>query len=166
MVIPTIALNGGLTLQGPSGSRKIAAAEFPRGPGISVIRPDEILTEINFPPPAAHCGSSYYKLANRKVLEISVVGVAVWLALEKPGGAVADVRVVLGAAGPTPILAESVKNVLCGKAPDKEILRKAARAAVGDARAINDHRGSAWYRIRMIELLTFRLLSKVIKEAN
>jgi carbon-monoxide dehydrogenase medium subunit len=166
MVIPTIALNGTLTLQGPSGSRKIAAADFSLGPGISVIRPDEILTEINFPPPPAHSGSSYYKLANRKVLEISVVGVAVWIELEGSGGIVKDVRVVLGAAGPTPILAESVKDILIGKTPDDETLRKASVAAADAARAIDDHRGSSWYRIRMIEQLTFRLLNRIIKEVS
>ena len=81
MAIPTIALGGTVTLQGTSSSRTIAAAEFPQGPGVSVIKPDEILTEINFPHPVLHSGSAYYKLANRKALEISVVGVAVWVAL-------------------------------------------------------------------------------------
>jgi len=166
MVIPTIALDGTLTLQGSSSTRTITAAEFPQGPGMSLIERDEILTEIHFPPPAPHSGSSYYKLANRKALEISVVGVAVWMALEQAGGPVADVRVVLGAAGPTPILAESIKDILKGKIPDEEVLRKTARAAAGDARAIDDFRGSAWYRLRMIELLTFRLLCKVIRQAS
>lgn len=166
MVIPTIALEGTLTLQSSSGSRTIEAEDFPRGPGISVIREDEILTEIDFPPPAAHSGSSYYKLANRKVLEISVVGVAVWIKLAEPGGEVADLRIALGAAGPTPILAESVKDVMCGTIPDEETVRKAARAAAGEARAIDDHRGSAWYRIRMIENLTFRMLNNIIRDVS
>jgi carbon-monoxide dehydrogenase medium subunit len=166
MVIPTIALDGTLILQGSDSTRTIAAAEFPQGPGISVIKPDEILTEINFPAPAPHSGSSYYKLANRKALEISVVGVAVWIGLKRADGPVADVRVALGAAGPTPILAESVKDILIGRIPDEAALREAALAAAGEARVIDDHRGSAWYRIRMIELLTFRLLNKVVLQAS
>ncbi len=165
-VVPTIALNGTLTLTGPTGQRTVAAGDFPRGPGISVIEPNEILTDICFPPPAPHSSSAYYKLANRRVLEISTVGVAVWLALTEPGGPVADVRVALGAVGPTPIMAESVREVLIGKVPDTQAISEAARAAAEDARPIDDHRGSAWYRVQMIELLTRRLLKTVIKRAR
>jgi CO/xanthine dehydrogenase FAD-binding subunit len=161
--VPTIALGGELTMQGPSGTRTVAAKDFPRGPGLSVIEPDEILTAVHFPPPLPHSGSAYYKLANRKALEISTVGVAVWLALEEPKGPVTDVRVALGAVGPIPILAESVKEILVGKAPDEQILKQAAKAAAGDARPIDDHRGAAWYRVQMAELLTARLLRTVLE---
>jgi len=160
--IPTIALGGMLTLQGPSGTRQIAAKDFAQGPGLSVIKPDEILTEIQFDAPLPHSGSSYYKLANRKALEISTVGVAVWLALEKPDGPIKNVRVALGAVGPTPILAESIRDVLIGKIPDDETLASAARAAAKDARPIDDHRGKAWYRVQMVESLTLRLLKTVL----
>jgi len=165
-VIPTIALGGKLTLAGPSGSRVVPAEDFPTGPGRSVIEPDEILTDIQYPAPLPYSGSAYYKLANRKALEISMVGVAVWMALESPDGPVRDIRVALGAVGPTPILAESVKDVLVGKIPDEATLIKAAKAAAGDARPIDDHRGSAWYRVMMVETLTLRLMNTVLKRAR
>lgn len=164
--IPTVALGAKLTLQGKSGTRSIAARDFPRGPGITVIKPDEILTEVNYPPPSAHSGSAYYKLANRKALEISTVGVAVWLVLEEPGGPVSDVRVALGAVGPTPILAKSVAEVLVGKVPNETIIDQVAQAAAGDARPIDDHRGSAWYRVQMVEVLTKRLLKLALRRAE
>jgi CO/xanthine dehydrogenase FAD-binding subunit len=166
MAVPTIALNGTLTLQGLSGTRTILARDFPRGPGVSVIQPDEILTDVHFPRPSPHSGSAYYKLANRKALEISTVGVAVWLALGEPVGTVADVSVALGAVGPTPILADSVRDVLVGRVPDESALLKAAEVAAGDARPIDDHRGSAWYRVQMVELMTLRLLKTVLKRAR
>jgi carbon-monoxide dehydrogenase medium subunit len=163
MAVPTITLGGTLTLRGSSGTRNIPAKDFPRGPGLSVIKQDEILTDIHYPPPVPHSGSVYYKLANRKALEISTVGVAVWLAVKEPGGLVADVQVALGAVGPVPILAESVRGVLIGKVPNEETLLQAAQAAGGDARPIDDHRGSAWYRVQMVEQLTLRLLRTVLK---
>jgi carbon-monoxide dehydrogenase medium subunit len=164
--IPTIALNGKLVLQGPSGSREVPAESFATGPGASVIKQDEILTEIHLPPPLPHSGSAYYKLANRKALEISTVGVAVWLTLEEPDGPVADVRVALGAVGPTPLLAESVKETLVGGIPDEQAILGAAQAAASDARPIDDHRGTAWYRTRMVELLTQRLLNICVERAR
>jgi carbon-monoxide dehydrogenase medium subunit len=141
----------------------VAAREFARGPGISIIKPDEILTDVYYPAPRSLSASSYYKLAGRKALEIAMVGVAVWLALEEPPGPVSDVRVSLGAVGPTPILAESVYSILHGKVPTNELLAEAARAAAEDARPIDDHRGSAWYRVKMVELLTYRLLDSVLR---
>jgi carbon-monoxide dehydrogenase medium subunit len=166
MAVPTIALGGTLTLRGSSGTRNITAKDFPRGPGLSVIKQDEILTDVLYPPPVPYSGSAYYKLANRKALEISTVGVAVWLALKKPGGTVADVQVALGAVGPVPILADSVREVLIGKASSEETLLQAAQAAAGDARPIDDHRGSAWYRVQMVEQLTLRLLRTVVKRIS
>jgi carbon-monoxide dehydrogenase medium subunit len=109
MAIPTIALNGELTLQGPTGSRTVPAEDFATAPGASIMKGDEILTGIHFPPSRPHSGSAYYKLANRKALEISTVGVAVWLALEKSDGPVADVRVTLGAVGPTRLMTIAVQ---------------------------------------------------------
>jgi carbon-monoxide dehydrogenase medium subunit len=164
--IPTIALNGKLTLQGVSGSRTVSSESFATGPGASIIEADEILTDIHFPPPVPHSGSTYYKLANRKALEISTVGVAVWLALEEPNGPVTDVRVALGAVGPTPILAESVREVLVGTIPKETAIHKAALAAESDARPIDDHRGSAWYRVEMVETLTARLLRIALQRAR
>jgi CO/xanthine dehydrogenase FAD-binding subunit len=164
--IPTIALGGRIHLRSPSGERIIAAEEFPKGPGLSVIQKDEILTHVEYPSPAPHSGSAYYKLANRKALEISMVGVAVWLALDKPGGKITDSRVALGAVGPTPILAASAAKVLSGKVPDNNLISRAARAAADDSRPIDDHRGSAWYRLQMVELLTERMIRLSLKRAS
>lgn len=164
--IPTIALGGQLVLTGMSSNRTVPAKDFPKGPGVTVIKTDEILTAVIYPAPVPYSGSVYRKLANRKALEISTVGVAVWIALSEPGGRVKDVRVALGAVGPTPILAESVRNVLVGKIPNEKILNEAARAAGEDARPIDDHRGSAAYRLEMVAILTERLLKIALERAG
>ncbi|MCP4583824.1 MAG: hypothetical protein GY839_19615 [candidate division Zixibacteria bacterium] len=164
--VPTIALAGKLNLQGVSSTREIASESFPLGPGVTVIKPDEILTSIIYPEAPPYSGSAYYKLANRKALEISTVGVAVWLVLDKPGGIVADAIISLGAVGPTPLIAESVKDTLIGKIPDKTTIRKTAEAVKDDARPIDDHRGSAWYRLLMVERITERLLHIALKRAG
>jgi carbon-monoxide dehydrogenase medium subunit len=124
------------------------------------------LTEVIYPPAPAYSGSTYYKLATRKALDISTVGVSAWVALQEPGGPVVDVRVALGAVGPTPILAASTKEALVGKVPDETTLSRAAHAAAGDARPIDDHRGSASYRMQMVEVLTRRLLRIALERAG
>ncbi|OGC93699.1 MAG: hypothetical protein A2W25_06260 [candidate division Zixibacteria bacterium RBG_16_53_22] len=158
MFVPTIGLNGILKLQSLGGERLLPARDFASGPGLTVIEPLEILTAVIYPAPLSYSGSSYYKLANRKALEISTVGVSVSLTLEAPDGPITDVRVALGAVGPTPILAESAKGILLGETPDEPLFKKAAQAIRKDARPIDDHRGSAWYRSNMVQLLSERLL--------
>jgi carbon-monoxide dehydrogenase medium subunit len=164
-VIPIIALGGILELQSSSAIRTVAAGEFPTGPGTSVIQPDEILTSVLLPKTLPHSGSAYYKLANRKALEISTVGVAVWLALEAQDGPISDVRISLGAVGPTPLMAPSAQDYLINKKPTDDILEKASQLATGDARPIDDHRGSASYRLEMVKTLTERMLKAALKRA-
>jgi carbon-monoxide dehydrogenase medium subunit len=165
LAVPTIGLGGTLVIKGLEKARSIFAKDFPKGPGITDLCPGEILTFITFPPTLPFSGSAYYKLANRKALEISTVGVSVWLSMAEPGGPILDARVSLGAVGPTPILAESARNCLLGKTPSDALYREAAKAASNDARPIDDHRGSAWYRLMMVEKLTERLLNVAFKRA-
>jgi carbon-monoxide dehydrogenase medium subunit len=164
--VPTVGLGAELTLQGPSGRRTVTAEDFPIGPGQTVIEPGEILTAVTYPAPPPHAGSAYYKLATRKVLDISVVGVSAFIALEKPGGPVIDVRVGLGAVAPKPILSPSVRDVLMDQIPDEKRLEQAAEAAAADCRPIDDHRGSAWYRVRMVRTLTKRMLKLALARAG
>jgi carbon-monoxide dehydrogenase medium subunit len=165
-VIPIVALGGVLTLHGASGERTVPAAEFPKGPGVTVMQPDEILTHVHLPKPLPHSASAYYKLANRKALEISTVGVAVCIALERTDGPIAAVRIALGAVGPTPLLATSAQDYLIDKMPTEGTLREAAQLAAQDARPIDDHRGSASYRLQMVNQLTERLLTTVTRRAT
>jgi carbon-monoxide dehydrogenase medium subunit len=164
-VIPIVALGGDLTLQSASAQRTVPAEEFPQGPGVTVLRPEEIVTYVHLPKPLPHSASAYYKLANRKALEISTVGVAVWLSLEKRDGPIVAVRIALGAVGPTPLLATSAQDFLINKNPTVSTLEEAAQIAAQDARPIDDHRGSASYRREMVAVLTDRLLKQVARRA-
>lgn len=162
--IPTVALGAKIILKSVSGSREVAAEDFATGPGQSVMKPDEILTNVIYPAVLPYSGSAYYKLANRKALEISTVGAAVWMALDKPGGIVTGARIALGAVGPTPLVATSAGTLLIGNKPNDATLKKTAIAAREDARPIDDHRGSAWYRQEMVEELVYRLLKAVLEK--
>ncbi len=164
--VPSIGLGAILHISGARRERQQPAAEFPLGPGKTTLQQDEIIAAVEYPPPGKYSGSAYYKLANRKALEISTVGVAVYLALDEPGGKITAVRVTLGAVGPIPLVAASVKRLLIGQRPSTDLLTEAAQAARNDARPIDDHRGSAWYRLEMVEVLTRRLLALALERAE
>lgn len=165
ITVPAICLGAQLELQSPDGSRTLPGEQFILAPGVTVIEPAEILTAVTFPALSARTGSAYYKLGQRKALEISVVGVAVYVELAGDD-TVQAACVTLGAVGPTPLAARSAAEVLAGGKPTGELLAQAARAAAADATPIDDHRGTAEYRRLMVEMLTRRTLELAVERAG
>ncbi len=178
LLIPSLALEAKLKLESLEGSRLVPLDCFCTGPGKTVRKPAEILTEIIFPSMSGACGSAYYKLGQRKALDISVVGVAVWIKfnnhssrvkrsnLNNTKDKIQEVRLSMGAVGPTPLLSPSAVKVLIGRNPTEEILREASEAAARDCRPIDDHRGSAEYRRQMVQTLTLRVLQTALGRAR
>ena len=162
-----MALGARARLKSKSGQRTVELNKFFKGPGQNVINPGEILTAILIPPLAEGSGGGYEKLGTRKALEISIVNVAAFLALEKDG-TIKNARIVLGAVGPTPLRAFEAEKVLLGERPkgsDDPLFARAGGAAVGNACAIDDQRGTADYRCRMVQVLTKRALAKAYARA-
>ncbi len=60
-----IVLGAQVKLAGPDGARLVALDDFFTGPGRTVRRPNEILTEISIPPPRPHSGAAYLKHSPR-----------------------------------------------------------------------------------------------------
>jgi carbon-monoxide dehydrogenase medium subunit len=162
---PLIAYGAQVLLKKRGGERTVPLDAFFKGPGMTVVEPNEILSEIIVPKPAAGSGAGYIKLGVRKTLEISIVNVAAFLTLDG-GGVIRTARVVLGAVAPTPIRAPSAETALVGQKPSDEIIAKAADAAAGDSRPIDDFRGSAEYRREMVKVLTRRALQMARDEAR
>lgn len=166
MAPPLIALNARAVIVGTQGERVLPLGAFFNGPGQSALAPGEVLREILVPPLAAHQRASYAKLEHRAAMDIAIVGVAVGVTFQngRPDSRrAADVRIVLGAAAPTPLRARQAEEMLRGQALTEERIREVARAAAAEAQPIDDVRGSAWYRRAMIEVLTRRQLLELGK---
>jgi carbon-monoxide dehydrogenase medium subunit len=157
---PLMVLGAQVILKSKDGARELAVEKFFKGPGKTAIKPKEILSQIHIPFCEGPCAGAYLKMGARKALEISLVNVAAFLELG-PEGSIRQVRIALGAVGPTPIRAKSAEKILKGGKPQGErdpLFLEAAKAAVQDAKPIDDHRGSADYRRALIEILTARTL--------
>jgi CO/xanthine dehydrogenase FAD-binding subunit len=163
---PLMAYGAEVVLKNSSGERSVALDKFFRGPGETVKKPDELLTEIVIEKPPPHSGSSYMRLGRRKTLVISLVNVATYLSLGSPDGRIVSARVVLGAVAPVPMRAATAEKILLGEKPSKKLFAKAAEAAAGDSKPIDDFRGSAQYRRAMVEVLTRRALGVASRNAE
>lgn len=163
---PLMAYGASVVLAKTSGQRTVGLDDFFRGPGQTVMEPDEILTTILVQIPQGHRVGSYIKLGVRQTLEISLVNVAAVISLDGPDGVVSESRIVLGSVGPIPVRAVSAEKILDGQMPSETLFERAGEAAAADAQPIDDFRGSAEYRRDMVSVLTKRALNAAFQKAK
>src|SRR6478672_10717266 len=91
-----IALNATAKIASGSAERTISLEDFFKGPGQTVMNPEEILTEITIPKTYSELVGEYIKFSPREMMDLAYVGVAVAYSLAKDKKCT-GVRVVLGA---------------------------------------------------------------------
>lgn len=157
-----LVLRATVKLVGSAGDRLVPLEEFFTGPGRTVLQPDELLAEIQVPPPHPQTGAVYIKHSPRRAMDLAVVGVAALVALE--GGRCVEARIALGAVAPTPRRAPAAEEILRGREPTAVCIEDAARAAAELASPISDLRGTAKYRRQMVHVLTRRALDGALAQ--
>ncbi|TEB08964.1 FAD binding domain-containing protein [Pelotomaculum propionicicum] len=145
--------------------RNISIRQFFNGPGLNSLNQNEILTEVLLPLLPARTGSTYLKL-RRTEKDIAIVGVAALITLDSQGTHCIDAKIALGAVASTPVRASAAEELLRGRPLTDEILNMAAKAALLDAKPIDDFRASARYRRDMIKELTLRALRTATSRAE
>jgi len=163
--VAAIALGARITLASAGGSRTVEADGFITAPGETVRRPDELVTAMELPFGPGQ-GSAYVRQGTRRQLEIALVGAASWVEIDPGSGDVAAARICLGAVGPTPICAPGAARSLEGGPPTAERIGRAAEIAEGEARPIDDYRGSAAYRREVVGVLVRRTLAAALERAG
>jgi len=163
VVPPLLSLDAELTLASPSGQRSIPLQEFLTGYKATARRPDEILTSIGWPRPPAGAANMFHKLGLRKGDAITVIGVAVTIAVEN--GHCSLARIALGAVAPTVLRAKGAERLLEGERLTSAVIAEAARHAAQVCRPIDDLRASADYRRHTVEVLVRRLVARAWEQA-
>jgi len=161
-----MAYGARIMLRNIYGERLVVLEDFFKGPGETIRKSEEIVTEILLNKPPEYSGAAYMKLGVRQALEISIVNVAVYMELNAKDGAICKPRVILGSVAPTPIRAFSSEQILSGEKPSKALFESAAEAASSDCKPITDFRASEEYRKDMVKVLTKRALVKAYREAR
>jgi len=163
---PLMAYGASVTLRSSQEQRVVPLDQFFVGPGRTIMKPTEILTSIVFETCPPFSGSGYIKLGTRRALEIAIVSVASFLALERPGGRIQSARIALGSVAPVPMRARDAENMLIGEIPGQSLFVKAGETAAGESKPIDDHRGTAGYRRDMVAVLTQKALHAALERAK
>jgi carbon-monoxide dehydrogenase medium subunit len=162
---PTLmALGAEMVLAGSQGERRVALDQFFKGPGQTVMAPGEILTAIQVPPPPPHSGAAYQQVSARGKVDICAASVGAAVVFK--GETCQEVRIFLGAVGPTPLRALETESLVRGQAFTPELIEQAGAKASAEARPITDVRASADYRRQMVGVLTRRALLEAQKRAG
>lgn len=160
---PLIAMGASVRLLGSRGERLLPVEKLFKGPGESVLEPDEILMEVLIPNPPEQSAGAYFKLMRRNAMDLALVGVAVFLRMNKDKSRCEEARIALGAVAPTPIRAVGAERVLAGKQVNEKCAQSAGEAASREAHPITDVRATAEYRRTMVGVLTKRATLEALK---
>ena len=150
-----LALGASFVLRSAAGERVVPADGFFVGTYATLMKPEEILTEIRIPVPAVGTGYCYAKL-KRKVGDFATAAAAVTLRMN--GETVAQVAIALTNVAPTPLKARAAEDSLRGKALTDASIAAAADLAMSICDPAPDQRGDAEYKTAMAGEMTQRAL--------
>jgi xanthine dehydrogenase YagS FAD-binding subunit len=137
MNVAMAALEATIHVQGIDGERSIQMADFHLIPGTTphretVLEPGDLITHVTLPPPAPGNRSFYLKLRDRASYEFALASAAVVVTVE--GGRIARARIALGGVGTKPWRSIEAEALLEGEAVGEPVFRRAADAALRDAK--------------------------------
>jgi carbon-monoxide dehydrogenase medium subunit len=157
-----IALGAEVVATSGSGERTIALDDLFVDVFTTSLRADEILTSVRLPALAPGTRATYLKFLPQTADDYATVSVAATLLLAEDG-TVDEVRVALGACGPTPVRAHSVEAALRGTRPDARRIADAAARVDADIEPFDDVRGSSAYKRDMARVWTERALRSLVE---
>ncbi len=154
-----LVLDAQARVHGVDGGRVEPLRTFFKGPGMTVLKPGDIVTAIEFPIPPKGAQGKYIKLGRNALGDLAIVGVT---AFGYPhDAAVSGYRffVALASVAPTPLLLNLAP--LSEKPLGEATISAAAELAMNAVTPIDDVRGSARYRKLMVRNLTRKALLDV-----
>jgi len=158
--VALLALDASVTVFSGKKSRQIPLREFFVLPEKDVMRenvlkPGEIITEIQVPDMATGMRSGYLKFKEREVWDFATVSVGAVLQVQQ--GRIKSARVVLGGAAPVPWLEESVSKQLVGVSASIKNLDPLVSGALADAEPLEQN----GFKVPLARNLIKRLILKI-----
>src|SRR5579864_4203328 len=156
-----LALNATATIAGPSGTHDVSFDNYFHGPREDVLtenilKPNEVMTRVSVPTPAAGTKMAWTKLKDRQVYDFAVVSVAVAFTLDN-AGKWNDGRIVLGGVAPVPYRAAVVETALKG-----QDVRATAKQAAAQIRTVARPMSLNAYKVDVAQNLIERTLLQAL----
>ncbi|HMN70952.1 MAG TPA: xanthine dehydrogenase family protein subunit M [Rhodoblastus sp.] len=161
---PLLALDARVELASPRGLRILALDEFLLGNRRTARTPDEILTAV-LVDDVAGGRSIFAKLGARKHLVISIVMIAVLIAIDD-AGAITQARIAVGSASATAQRLRDLERKLVGRSAKASIVDLVTPEDLAVLNPIDDLRATAGYRRDAALELVRRALADLAEAAH
>ena len=161
-----IALGATAKVTSANGSREVPLETFFTDYYETILKPEEILTEIFVPVLPTGSGGAFLKFLPRTADDYATVSAAAVVTLDRAKKIIKDVRIAMGSVGATPIRAKEAEAVLRGQPVKPEGLQEAAEKAKQAVDPVSDFRGSAGYKKEMAGVFVRRALAKALEGAG
>ena len=153
-----LALDANMTIRSHSGTREVSADQFFVGPFETVLKADEMITQIVVPVRAGLTVTAYEKIRN-PASSYPLCAAAVVVRLTEKD-LVSDCRVAITGASTRPVRLPVVEDALKGKTLDPATIEKASSQGADNMTFLSDHAASAEYRAHLANVTVERALTK------
>jgi xanthine dehydrogenase YagS FAD-binding subunit len=158
--VPLAAFDAVVEIEGKAGRREVALEDFHRLPGAtperdSALEPGELIVAVRLPAVARDFAghARYLKVRERTSYAFAVVSAAAAVRID--AGKIADARLALGGVAAKPWRTRAAEKFLAGHAPDATVFRRAAEAALADAKPSGDNA----FKIELAQRVLIRALT-------
>ena len=127
MGVVLVALGARVKIAGSRGVRTVPIGDF-FGSLRTILEADEMVTEIQVPPPPDGARQTFLKFRLREAVDFPIVSVASVITID--GGVCQDARIALGAVAPAPSRATMAEQAIKGKTINATTAEAASEAAV------------------------------------
>jgi xanthine dehydrogenase YagS FAD-binding subunit len=155
--VPLLALGAQVEITSRRGKRNVKMSEFYVPPEKSlvnetVLKPDEMITEIFVPKPEPGTRSAYQKYGEKESFDWPLADAGIVLVMD--GDKCRKAAVVLGVAAPTPIRSQQAEAALTGAAINETTARAAAKAAMQSATPLSQN----GYKVQLFQTAIYRTI--------
>jgi carbon-monoxide dehydrogenase medium subunit len=165
-LVTFMTLDARVRLTSTSGAREVPLETFFTDYYETVRQPDELVSEVIVPAPAAHSGSVYLKFLPKTADDYATVGVAASVTVDPATQTFRDCRVALGCVAATPVRAQEAEALIRGQRLTHALAQEAGTLAQRRTDPISDARGSADYKRAMAGVFVRRALEQAWQRAG
>jgi len=151
---PLLVHNAKVVLSSVGGDRVLPLADFFKGPGLTVLKPNELLREIIVEKSIA--GSSAFKKVSRVAVDLAIASAAIYVEVED--GFIRNARIALGSVAPKPLRAVKTESLLRGLRINSREMLNVLKTIDEEISPITDVRSTAEYRRYVSKVLVLDAL--------
>lgn len=161
-----LAMNCEVKIATANGAKTIGLDQFFIAPNRTVLKRNEILSQLIIPKEIEQFKGIYLKHGPRKAMDIGIVNIAILLDADVSSGLCNQIMIALGAVAPRPIRARKAEALSNGNELNPEVIQKVAEAAANETTPITDFRASAGYRKELVKNLVAKGIHLILESNN